>query len=443
MNSLKIEFSKNAKRIGAILVFVLLFMTHGNSLAQLVYPIEDGYARSNQATTNYENTVDSIVLNIRHQAGELIRYGYLKFVIPQTYEGTDYDAKLKLYVFNNNNLNAVNLWFLRAENTWTDATLTWENRPPVIAGEDTVKVNVLEGSTSGTIEVDVTSFVVGKEGDSITFMIRLDTVFSDLIKVTTSNAAETHNWPALRFEKAVTGVSLGLNATDLYVGDSVMVSAEVTPVDAYNTTIVWTSDQEEIATVDATGKVKGLAVGEANIIATSMDGGFSDTCVVNVVLQPLYTLTITNGTGSGEYHEGAIVNIVANDAPTGKEFYVWTGDVAILADPGSPSTSVTMPASHVSVTATYEDIVLARKDINRSSILIFPNPASKGVTISGSEAIDKLTVYTISGEIVLDKVVDNKKEVYLNTESLKEGQYLLKISILGGEYQIMQLVKTK
>lgn len=70
----------------------------------------------------------------------------------------------------------------------------------------------------------------------------------------------------------------------------------------------------------------------------------------------MFTLTVTNGTGSGEYQQGAMVTITANTAPQGKIFDKWTGDVAALGNENQASTTVTIPLSNVSVTATYKDI---------------------------------------------------------------------------------------
>jgi len=66
-----------------------------------------------------------------------------------------------------------------------------------------------------------------------------------------------------------------------------------------------------------------------------------------------YTLTVTNGSGSGEYDEAELIAISADPAPTGKLFAWWIGDYEHVADRMEPLTTVTMPAADISVTATY------------------------------------------------------------------------------------------
>lgn len=74
-----------------------------------------------------------------------------------------------------------------------------------------------------------------------------------------------------------------------------------------------------------------------------------------------YTLTVNEGTGSGDYAENVIVTIQANAAATGKRFKEWTGLDSVEFVDGTSKTSATakfkMPAKAVTATATYEDVV--------------------------------------------------------------------------------------
>ena len=69
-----------------------------------------------------------------------------------------------------------------------------------------------------------------------------------------------------------------------------------------------------------------------------------------------YTVTVNGGTGAGTYKEGASVTITAT-VPTGKRFVEWTSESGItFADKTSATTTFSMPAGDVTVTANYEDI---------------------------------------------------------------------------------------
>jgi hypothetical protein len=73
---------------------------------------------------------------------------------------------------------------------------------------------------------------------------------------------------------------------------------------------------------------------------------------------PFFTLTVNSGTGDGSYLVGRVITITADDPVTGKVFSTWTGGT--VASPTSPSTTITIPASNVAVTATYTDAVVTQ-----------------------------------------------------------------------------------
>ena len=83
----------------------------------------------------------------------------------------------------------------------------------------------------------------------------------------------------------------------------------------------------------------------------------SDLATVTVGATPIttYAVTVNNGTGSGNYAENTTVNISANAAPSGQVFDKWTVDSGgvTLANANSASTSFTMPAGAVEITASY------------------------------------------------------------------------------------------
>jgi len=58
--------------------------------------------------------------------------------------------------------------------------------------------------------------------------------------------------------------------------------ARVTPPKANNRVINWTSDREDVATVSSNGAVTGVSAGAAVITATTLDGGFTASCAVEV-----------------------------------------------------------------------------------------------------------------------------------------------------------------
>ena len=68
-------------------------------------------------------------------------------------------------------------------------------------------------------------------------------------------------------EVAVTGVTLSQNSAELVVGDVLELKATVSPDNATDKTIEWSSSVVSVATVDGKGKVTAVGVGKAVIIA--------------------------------------------------------------------------------------------------------------------------------------------------------------------------------
>lgn len=80
---------------------------------------------------------------------------------------------------------------------------------------------------------------------------------------------------------SVSAVTVSPATATVKVGDVVTLSATITPENATDKTITWSSSDDKIATVEA-GKVTGVAEGTATITATTKEGGKTATSTVTV-----------------------------------------------------------------------------------------------------------------------------------------------------------------
>ncbi|MEY8612425.1 Ig-like domain-containing protein [Parabacteroides segnis] len=80
---------------------------------------------------------------------------------------------------------------------------------------------------------------------------------------------------------AVSAVAVNPTTAAVKPGATVTLSATVTPEDATDKTITWSSSDEKVAIVDG-GKVTGVAEGTATITATTKSGDKTATCTVTV-----------------------------------------------------------------------------------------------------------------------------------------------------------------
>ena len=120
-----------------------------------------------------------------------------------------------------------------------------------------------------------------------------------------------------------------------------------------------------------------------------------------------YTVTVTNGSGTGQYAQGETVTIIAGAAPSGQQFKEWevVSGTITLASSTSETTTFTMPTEAVSVKANYEAIPVTGYTITATAGAngsITPSGAV-GVVAGGSQTF---TISPSSGYVIDTLKVD-------------------------------------
>ncbi|MEO6286303.1 MAG: Ig-like domain-containing protein [Dyadobacter sp.] len=127
------------------------------------------------------------------------------------------------------------------------------------------------------------------------------------VTVTTQDGAKTANCTITVSNVLITSVTLNKPTATVGVGDTTSIKAVVAPVTASNKTVIWSSSNPSVATVNATGIVSAIAVGTATINATAQDaGGVSSGSAVTVVSAGLCGVLTNNG------FESSFVNWIRN-----------------------------------------------------------------------------------------------------------------------------------
>lgn len=86
----------------------------------------------------------------------------------------------------------------------------------------------------------------------------------------------------VRVYQPVTELRMDNRSVTVDTGDDIQLTATILPYDADNKSIVWSSDNPDVADVNGNGVVTGVKAGQTVIRATSEDEGISDFCVVTV-----------------------------------------------------------------------------------------------------------------------------------------------------------------
>jgi len=137
---------------------------------------------------------------------------------------------------------------------------------------------------------------------------------------------------------SVTGVTVSPVETTVGVKGFRQLSATVLPENATNQNVTWSSSDSTIATVNESGRITGKKEGTVNIVVTTEEGLFTDTCIVSSLLVPVYYLELsTNGEGEitppgDSIAEGTTVCLSAIPAE-GWKFDGWSGDTSGIKNP--------------------------------------------------------------------------------------------------------------
>ena len=171
------------------------------------------------------------------------------------------------------------------------------------------------------------------------------------ITVTTEDGGKTATCKVTVKPNLVSEITLA--ALAIYVGESKAVTATVKPDDATNKELTWTSSDETVATVDATGKVTGKKIGTATITATAQDGsGVSGSCTVTV-LSAVKTVTVTPANLTLGKNKSYTLTATVDAQPGTDTGVTWTSsDTTIATVDATGKVTATDKVGTVTITAT-------------------------------------------------------------------------------------------
>jgi uncharacterized protein YjdB len=232
----------------------------------------------------------------------------------------------------------------------------------------------------------------------------------------------------------VTGVKLNKNAMTLIIAAEETLVASVLPEDASNKNVTWSSANGAIATVDANGKVKGIAVGQTVITVTTVGGGFTATCTVTVIASYPTPTGIAVTPKTLNMDKGATYPLAATVTPAGANPAItWsssstaiaTVDAAgIITATGAGKATITAKTINglsatctVTVTVPVESIevdpsecTLAFKGTKSLKATVYPTDATNK-TITWSSSNTAIATVSTSGAVTA-KSINGEVKIY-------------------------------
>ena len=273
----------------------------------------------------------------------------------------------------------------------------------------------------------------------------------------------------------VDGVELLPNEATIRAGESIQLDFIISPTNATNKTVSWSSNNTAIVSVNETGTITGIGEGVATITISTNDGNFSANSLVNVVpaapnILPQVTASEENSANEGEpitininlstaSIEAIRFDISYSDVTTSSDDYVANTEtitflpgelvknlvLETISDEEDENDEVLqiefIPESQNLVDNTEPLVALARilDDDGESNIRLFPNPVAPlaPITLTGIElGLYQIRIFTLSGNLIFTNTleVDNGTFSFPMPANISQGIYILRLQGQGNSY---------
>ena len=246
-------------------------------------------------TTSPQNL--TITWDAKNSSNAVVTDGTYKVRVEQT--NTDKPTQGPLYTFSfNKSATAITNTTLTDQSPFINMSYTWTPPSNIAVTGVTVAPSTLNILPAGTSTLTATIAPANATNKAVTWTSSDPTVATVsgagvvtavkvgtttvTAKTTDGNFTSTCAVTVTSAAVAVTSVSLSKMVTSIAIGANETITASVLPVNATNMNVTWSSSNTAVATV-ANGIITGVKAGTANIVVTTVDGSFKDTCVVSIV----------------------------------------------------------------------------------------------------------------------------------------------------------------
>ena len=207
----------------------------------------------------------------------------------------------------------------------------------------------------------------------------------------------------------VTSISLDNNLLLLTKGSVAVLTATVSPEDATDKTVLWSSDNPSVATVDQNGRVTAVDAGDAVITASA--GGFSATCAVYCLNIPVSAVVLNKTSLSLARGASETLKATVSPSDASDKTVKWNSDnpsVATVDQNGqvtavnSGAATITASAGNVSATCAVSVFVpVTSVTLNSANLtLSVGETALLEATVLPEDATDKnVTWYSSNPDV--------------------------------------------
>ena len=322
-----------------------------------------------------------------------------KFIAPNI--STLYDST-KTWIFPGGEVVRVTGVTLSESEIIVDKYETYQLVATVLPSGATEKSVTWSSSNENVATVDSNGLVSGVSSGNATITVTtVDGGFTAQCRISVSDVVH------------VTGITLNKVSTQINKGVTELLVATVSPNDATDKSVTWSTSDSSVATVSNDGLVTAVGCGQATITVTTTDGGYTAKCETSVV-NPVTGVTLNNNVAyilTGETYQ--LVATVAPSDACGDKSVTWStsdSSIATVSNNGlvtavaTGSATVTVTTTVGSYTASCavevsEPVAVTSVTLDESTLdLVVRQTRQLTATVLPSDAYDKSVTWSSSND---------------------------------------------
>ena len=250
---------------------------------------------------------------------------------------------------------------------------------------------------------------------------------------------------SLKLSLGVTSITLSPTESTLEVGQTVQLSAAVSPSGAADKTLTWKSDDTSVAAVSESGLVTALSVGTAKITATDVSGEVSASCEITVVQN--ISGAVISGLPTDYYYDGEEKKpdptVTLNGKTLGSDDY--TVSYANNINAGTATVTVTGKGNYTgSVSAAFNIAKVSNSlSTSYSSVTAYKNYLTRKTKYFINGSGDGKITYTLNKKAKKAKIKISKSGKLVIPKRCKRGTYKLTVKAAGdiNHYSMKKVIK--
>lgn len=243
---------------------------------------------------------------------------------------------------------------------------------------------------------------------------------------------------------SVTGIAVNPESASVEEGSTLSLGFQITPTNASNTNVNWSSSDDTVATVSQNGLITAISEGVVFITVTSVDGDFasSSTITVNpknndepsISIRGVY---VTSQRVTLEVDKTFKISYYSYPSNATNKNIIWSSTNKSIATVDENGLVTAHKVGGAKIQAVTEDggflsdatlTVVPSANSAKQAVIVYPNPTSDEVRINSTEAKGGwVGLYSMNGTLLQQKEIQKNQDTVLSLAEYHTGTYMIKV----------------